>query len=223
MKTDVFPNTLNSWIVGKLAEGGPSRGEVNRHVMTVYARPLKVYFLGSSERHLGEPDDIINGFFESRLSHDDFLTKWRESGMRLRRWLMNALCFYLKEVRRKNRRDAVASDNDDDPVSFTGDPDAEIDRTFVIELVREALRLTGECCAEDGLSAHWDVFLRHHHQGEGYDRIAEEIGVTRARAEVMGRTATRKFRKVIRDLLAADGVPEDELDREIESLLEITS
>jgi DNA-directed RNA polymerase specialized sigma24 family protein len=223
MKTDVFPNTLNSWIVRKLDEGGPSLAEVNRHVMSVYARPLKVYFLGSSERHLGEPDDIVNGFFESRLSHDDFLSKWRESGMRLRRWLMNALCFYLKEVRRRNRRDAVAGENDDEPVSFTGDPDAEIDRTFVVELVREALRRAGEQCVEEGMGAHWDVFLRHHHHGESYDHIAGEIGVTRARAEVMGRTATRRFRKVIRDLLAADGVPEDELDREIESLLETTS
>jgi hypothetical protein len=136
---------------------------------------------------------------------------------------MNALCFYLKELRRRKRRDAVASDNDDEPVSFTGDPDAEIDRTFVVELVREALRLAAVQCEEQGMREHWQVFLRHHHHGDGYDQIAGEIGVTRARAEVMGRTATRRFRNVIRDLLAADGVPEDEMDREIESLLEVSS
>src|SRR5882672_12709738 len=97
-KKDVFPRTLGTWIGRKLQEGKAGRAEVNRHLMSVYAWPLQVYFRGSSDRWLGEPEDIVQGFFADRLDREEFLPGCQESGLRLRRWLMNGFCFYLKEL-----------------------------------------------------------------------------------------------------------------------------
>ena len=62
--------------------------------MDRYAGPLAVFVRGSSLARLGEPAEIVNGFFASRLSDAEFLRAWDRSGMRLRRWLMNGILFY---------------------------------------------------------------------------------------------------------------------------------
>ena len=62
---------MRTWIGDRLAGGCASA--VNRHIMDVYARPLKIYYMGTSDRWLGEADDIIQGFFADRLAREDFL------------------------------------------------------------------------------------------------------------------------------------------------------
>ena len=87
MKQDAFPQTLRTWIGARLVDGHAGRADVNRHLMTVYLRPLKIYFMGTSERWLGEPDDVVSGFFADRLARENFLDDWIASGVSLRRWL----------------------------------------------------------------------------------------------------------------------------------------
>jgi DNA-directed RNA polymerase specialized sigma24 family protein len=220
MPGDVFPRTLETWISIKLNEGPQGLRAINRHVMAVYAEPLRVYFLGCSERSLGEPDEVINGFFASRLDDPEFLVKWQRSGKRLRRWLINALHFYLKELRRQKIRASAPAGEAEEPVTFDGDPHAAVDRQFMIALVRQALRETHDRCLEENLGQHWQVFVDHHCRGMPYAEAAGGVDVDPARAEVMGRTVARRFRAVVRELLVSDGATPEEVDREIQSLLE---
>lgn len=220
-KEDLFPATRSTWIGDQLRRDDCGRAEVNRHVMTVYALPLRAYFLGTSERWLGDADDIVQGFFADRLARDDFFASWQQSGMPLRRWLMNAFCFFLKEQRRRHRRDSRGSALGDDPITFSGDPDAAIDRAFVVSLVQRALDLTREGCENDSMGDHWRVFEEHHCRGRPYADIAADLGTDAARAAVMARTATRRFRMTLRELLARDSAGDrSDIDEQIRALVE---
>jgi hypothetical protein len=219
MAPDVFPATLNTWINLQLPQGAGGRLNVNHHVMSTYAWPLKVYYLGTNSRWLGEPDEVIDAFFASRLEHEDFLAKWQASGLRLRRWLMNAFCFYLMELRRERRRNEPSSEPAEEHATFTGDPDAVMDQESARAFVRQAMQLAEQACRQENLEAHWQVFLRHHLDDVPFDEIGKEFNVDAARAAVMSRTATRKFRSALRDVVARDGISPDRIDEEIQSLV----
>lgn len=218
---DVFPATLTSWIDDQLLDGQRGRQEVNRHVMGVYAWPLQVYFMGTRDRWLGEPEDVIQGFFASRLSKGDFFVNWRASGMKLRHWLINAFCFYLKEMKRSRKRDARnVAQEDDQQESPTPGPTREFDRAYIVSLVREALRKTQVLCEKEHMAEHWEVFVRHFYQGQAYADFASELGIDGARAAVMARTARTKFQATLRSMLVRDDVKGEDPDDEIRALLE---
>ncbi len=217
MARDVFPLTQMTWIAVRWHAGEDGRRDVNRHLMSVYAHPLKVYFLGTTCRWLGEPDEMVNGFFASRLSRVEFMDDWERSGLKLRRWLINAFNFYLKEEMRRRQRNSVPDVGRDEPVAPGDDPVAQ---AFIVSLVNHALREAERTCALEGLDEHWSIFFAHFVRDLPYASIAEERGIEPARCVVMARTARGKFRDALREGLAADGVRgEAEADSEIMSLL----
>lgn len=196
------------------------RSELNRYIMSVYAAPLRVYFLGTGLRWLGDPDEVVAGFFADRLPRDGFLSDWRRGEMRLRRWLMNAFSFYLSELRRRQRRDRrTAGDLPDLPESRRS-PEQMADRAFGQSIVAQAIRLAQTHCAEHGMQDHWGIFLRHTCDDVPYAELAIDYDVSAARAAVMARTAGRHFRKALRASLVSDGASEGDVDLEIQELLE---
>lgn len=216
---EVFPLTRVSWIASRLKAGEEGLLDVNRHVMSVYAEPLRAYYLGTQARWLGEPDDVIEGFFADRLGRPDFMTAWEHSGLRLRRWLMNAFGFYLKEQLRRRRRDAVPDQNADEAVAFSGDPVAAVDRAFIVSVVRHALEETRRTCESEGLGPHWNVFHAHFCCETPYAAIAGATRLDPARCVVMARTVRARFQRALRAALAVDD-PSGAADAEILALLE---
>jgi DNA-directed RNA polymerase specialized sigma24 family protein len=216
---DIFPQTLATWIDDRIEEGPRGREELNRHVMSVYAAPLRVYFLGTSYRSLWEPDDVIQGFFASRLDRESFFRDWRASGKRLRRWLINAFLFFLKERYRQDVRHNAEPLPDEDADVFSAAAEGDLDRAWAFAIVREAWSKTAEACSSAGQQSHWEIFYRHHVKGHPYRDIASDHGVTREQATVMARTVTNRFRKALRTCIAHDGVDAAAIDREIEALL----
>jgi len=223
MQHDAFPATLNTWIGQKLQEGLRGRAELNHHIMSVYRDPLMVYFRGCSDRWLGEPEDIVDGFFADRLDRKEFFLDWQKSKKRLRRWLMNALCFYLMERRRGRRRDAGIAELPDDLPSFSGNPEQEVDRAFAYSILQRALERTRQACVSQSLEAHWEVFQAHHVQGLPYTECARVHDVDLTRARRMARTVRDKYRDSLRDMLAddLDGASPDQIDQELETLASI--
>ena len=222
MATDVFPKTMRTWIERKLDLDDEGRRELNAHVMQTYAWPLRVYYLGTNLRWLGEPEDVIDGFFADRLARPDFLDRWRASGLLLRRWLMNGLCFYLMELRRERQGDREVREPASEPVTFSGDPHVEVDRAAVVAFVQQAMQVAHARCVAEGLDAHWHAFVRHSVDGVPLANIGAALNVDSARAAVMARTARRKFRAALRDVLLGDGVAPERVDDEILSLLEVS-
>ncbi len=225
MKKDVFPQTLNTWIERKLAEGAAGRAELNHFVMRVYADPLRVYCLGTPGRYLGEPEEVVEGFFADRLGRADYFRGWKESGLRLRRWLMNGFGFYLKELRRERLQQShekpLEESSEPGEGDFAAGVETEMDRAFAVSIVRQALLDTRRACESKGQSRHWQLFYQHYYEGRGYAELVKEHLVEPARAAEMARTAATKFKRALRDLLAGDGALESEIDEEIENLLGI--
>lgn len=220
-QADVFPVTMNDWIQERLSLGPEGRRQLNQEIMARYAWPLQVYFLGTRDRWLGEPADIVQGFFASRLAKGDFFTNWSASGLRLRHWLINAFCFYLKELHRARRREAREVAQADEPATAEGNPSKAADRAFAVSIVREGLRMAQAQCEKEKLGPHWEIFVRHFYRGEAYADFAADFGVDAPRAAVMARTARSKFNAAIRELLSREA-PDADPDAEILSLLEGT-
>jgi len=221
---DAFPTTQTTFI-GRLLDRGPKgHVEAGRHIMTVYAHPLRVYLAGSSFRTLGDASEIIDGFFADRLQRDGFLASWLESGHRLRYWLINAFKNYLHEQIRAARR----QQRKPDPGRYEArrhednaeDPEAVFHHEAALAVVREAFRLAEQECRAVSLDDHWRAFVRHHLDGLDYRAIANELEVTPARAGVMARTATERFRSRLREMVAWAGASDQEIDQEINELME---
>lgn len=228
---DAFPTTV-AWLAGRVEEGPRGVDDANRHIMTIYAHPLKVYFLGCSLRWVGEADDVVQGYFADRLSRQSFLNKWVASKRPLRFWLITGFKHYLLETARGLQKSrAVASI--DAGGTTTSVPANEVpdldqadlkpyDREVALGIVREATRRAEQTCRASGLEAHWTVFVRHHVEGLAYERIAPGLGIDRARCAVMARTAATRYKAEVRALVAWEGATEEEIDREIRQLLEVT-
>lgn len=219
-KQDHFPPTRTDYIDRELGGGCQGRLNVNRHIMEAYAFPLTVYFRGTKDHWIGEPDEIVQGFFADRLARADFFDNWKSSGKRLRHWLINGFCFYLKERHRANRRDSKATGEMDDPVTESRIAE-DMDRAWVMGLVRGALTEARALCDAQGLAEHWRIFEDHFYRGRSYERIEIESGIEPKRAAVMARTAARKFKQKLRELVRQDGVGEESIESEIRGLLEI--
>jgi RNA polymerase sigma-70 factor (ECF subfamily) len=223
MGTDAFPQTLNTWIGKRLQEGPQGRAELNRHVMQVYCEPLQVYFRGCSDRWLGDPDDMVDSFFADRLARDRFFSDWQKSQKRLRRWIINAFCYFLMEERRRRNRDTGIGELPEELPSFEGNPEREVDRAFVFSILRRALKQTQKICESQGLHDHWRVFYRHQCEGQPYAECACEFNVEPTRARRMARTARDKFRETLRELVAddLDGASNEAVDEELQALVSI--
>lgn len=218
---DVFPATRRTWIAERLSEGDAGRSEVLQHVMSVYAKPLAVYFRGSSFNRLGEPLDWVHAFFANRLARQGYLEQWRESGDRLRRWLTLGFCFFLKDAFEKERRRSGWQPLDASAMaSPEPGPLRALESAYVARLTELALESAEAKCLEDGLELHWRVFQEHRVDGCPYREIAERLGVGPVRAATMARTAGKRFNAALQELLLRDGVPPEHLRGVMQELVE---
>lgn len=216
---DAFPSTQVTWLGSVLRTGESGRKEAIGHVMSVYAGPLGVYLKGSTFRELGEPDEIVNGFFASRLSRKRYLLDWLASGRQLRFWLLTGFRHYLYEqidARLRQRRRRVEAGPPQQPM----DAEQSFHRESARAIVREAYRRAEEACAAANQADHWQVFREHHLKGRAYGPIARELGIGERRTAVMARTATGKFQRALRELVSWPDAGAEEVDQEIRDLME---
>lgn len=220
---DHFPPTPRTLVHEALDGGDPQA--VAAHLIRLYERPLRIYFGATSFRNLGDPEDIVAGFLADRLSRSDWLQGWRDAcrsrEIPLRRWLLNALNFYLKEEARRAARDRRL------PEPTTGATSSEeggAERTFEREAARavvaEALARTEAACREVGQSRHYEVFVRHTIDRQPYETIGPALGLSLSQCGGQVRTVTAKFRRAVAEVLAEEGIEDGELDREIVRLME---
>lgn len=185
--------------------------------MEVYAEPLRVYCNGHSLRWLGDPSDLVSGFFADRLSRPEFLGRWRESQRPLRFWLIVGFKHFLfEESRRRKRDDRVISEAD---LEIAGS-DRAYEQSCALGLLRRALSDTEEECRRAGLAAHWEVFEMFHLREMTLGQIAETKGIDPPRASVMKRTAAKRFAESLRQMVSWDGASESEIDAEVAGLTE---
>jgi hypothetical protein len=213
-----FPSTNHGWIGTQLSLGESGRNAVVQHVMSSYALPLERYLRGSSFRTAGEAKELVQGFLAERVAQQDFFARWMESGLKLRRWLMNGFLFYLRETVRRNHR--APQPLESDPSDDREDAHKQFEREWGLALVTRALERARASCERKGQRVHWEMLERHYLHGVPYATLIAEYGVSAKEAATMVRTAAGKLRRAFFDLLDRDGVPESEIDSEIARLME---
>jgi len=214
-----FPTTASTWLGENLRRGPEGVAEARRHIMEVYAAPLKAYLSKSAFRDLDDPDAVVDGFFADRLAAERFLHEWLRVGAPLRCWLIGAFRNYIREQleqRRRWRRALKAAAKRE----LDGPPEAEFNRLVALEILRIALRNAEAACEREGLGEHWRLFQLRRAQGWSLSCVGREFGVDERRAAVMERTAKNKLRYALRDLAGWDAGGREQIDAEIRALAE---
>lgn len=201
-----YPRTKRTWIASSLGEGNAGLAAVRRHVMEVYLEPLQAQVRARWRLSVEDAMDLVHGFFASRLSRDDYLERWLESDLPLRRWLWNGTCYHLKEVWRDRRRLATGWDLPDVADDRVPEPAANYDRACLLALSRAALVQAERRCREEGFGGHWELFAECRLGGSRISDAAARRGMARLSVVPMLRVPERRFREAFKGLLELEGV-----------------
>jgi len=218
-----FPPTPRT-LVHDALDGG-NHAALAAHLMAIYERPLMVYFSATSFRALGDPRDIVAGFFAERLSRPSWLEDWRAASISreipLRRWLLNALNFYLQEETRRLARDRRTQGTGEFPeiASAATSAEVEFERESARAITAEALRRTRSACENAGQAKHYEVFVKHCVEAQPYEVLAPLFGLSKSQCAGHVRTATSKFRRALLETLLDEGTAPHDLEAEIARLL----
>lgn len=223
-----FDPTLCTWIGHQLGRGGAGQREVRTHVAEAYSLPLQVYYRATTWcRSAGsnpdwEPSEVIHDYLTDRLMRDGFMEQWQASGMRLRRWLINGLHFYLKErYRQFGHRGEIAGAAAVEFEDSGLEPGAESDRLMVRGLVREALRRTILELESQGRPGHARVFCAYYLHDRPIAELVITAGRTSGQIKGMLRLGRSRFRACFYTLLERDGLTPLRREEELVSLLEL--
>jgi hypothetical protein len=225
---DHFPSTEWTWLatrIGEAAHDASAAAELRARVMERYAEPLRIYAKGTSLGWLDDPEALVNGFFASRLARDEYLVKWFESAMPLRRFLANGMLLYLREERRararREARDGASVDalyeRGADALAAPDDARAfrELERAWARSVLGEACERARAELVAAGKGVAWAVFERHFIDDIAYEAVARELGIREESARPAARLAQAKVRDAMRWLLALEGVAEPDMDEAI--------
>ena len=245
MSVDHFPSTHATWIDAQLTiaeegeraaaagdAGGYARANnaqdaLRRHVMNRYTPALTAYVSTPALRRIGERDDLVSGFYARTMGDPAFFTRWRQSNMPLRRWLMNAMAFHCRGVMRDTHRESERNTNTDAISTAAGlssveiDPADAFDRAWALALANEAYAIVQSDLAARGRSGDDAIFRMHVVDGLTYAQIAAASGLTEPECLNTTRRVSSALRAAGRELLREEGVPESELDAAIEEVLAI--
>jgi DNA-directed RNA polymerase specialized sigma24 family protein len=238
VETDHFPSTHATWIDAQLtiAERGDvdpahpmnasaaasARAALRRHLMERYYDALRIYVRTSALVRLGEPEEIVAEFFVRAVDAPDFLWRWRDSKMPLRRWMMNAMAFHCRsELRDQNRSRSrmLGSDGLGGLQADAIDPARAFDHAWAVALANEAMSIAITDADERGRPNDALAFRLHVIDGMPYRSIAAQLSITVAQAERAARRVSDRMRDAVRDILREEGVLPNAMDAAVAEVL----
>jgi len=219
-----FPATQTVWISQRLTEGDAGVLVANGYIMASYVRPLSMYCraIGLDQSLKMDADDIVHGFFASRLGNCEYLTAWLGSGLRLRQWLRNGLHMYVHETRRANS--AHPSDGNvqsEEDVERSSASDYEFEHGWAIAVLELAIKSTIESLERRKRRDEWEMFWSHHIDGNSHASIGERFKLTAAQVAQRTFAVAGQLRDALREILAKDGASAIEIELELRAMMEV--
>ena len=225
MRADtLFPSTHATWITVQLdavdrgdnASADRALRELRDHVMRRYYEPLSAYLSATGYRDVDAPSALVAGYFVERFADAASLAKWRESGLPLRRWLMNGLLLWVRiELRRRRTQSGRESALPTELVAETPTAEAVFEREWARAIVSDACGMVERELHDSGDALRWAIFARHVIDGRTYSEIAEEQGITAADARNATRMVRERVDRALGRLLRDEGVPPSDVLAEL--------
>ena len=232
MRADtLFPSTHATWITVQLdavdrgdhTSADRALRELRDHVMRRYYEPLSAYLSATGYRDVDAPSALVAGYFVERFADAASLAKWRESGLPLRRWLMNGLLLWVRaELRRRRTQAGRESALPAELLADTPTAEGIFEREWARAIVSDACEVVERELHDAGDARLWAIFARHVLDGRTYADIAAEQGVTAAAARNATRLVRERVDRALERLLLDEGVPPSDVSAEltrIQSLL----
>jgi DNA-directed RNA polymerase specialized sigma24 family protein len=231
---DLFPSTARTWISEQFAtielggvDADTARERLRSHVMEHYARPLAAYVRATSiARTLSlDADDVVHDFLAHRVSRAGFFERYAESGLPLRRYLMNGVFFLLRE--RLADRAARGGNDLAELAALETRVSPRADLVFERAWAESMLELAADHVAQEleasGDGTAWEIYRRHFIDGASYDEIARVMSLGSADIRNEIRRAGRRLERMLLAILRAEGIPESDAEAELRRILDRTS
>lgn len=181
-----------------------------------YRTPLCAYVKVSRLRHLGDPDELVHGYFVKLLDSCAGLHRWIASGRPLRRWLLTGLLFHARGVARDigRSREIHSLGPTDATLGIEATAERAFERAWCRELVEHAYSAAADSMEREGRGAQWEIFRRHVIEGQPYAPIARELGLSLHQCADATRAALAEVRRELRAAMIAEGVSSEDLSED---------
>jgi DNA-directed RNA polymerase specialized sigma24 family protein len=229
-----LPST--SWTLLEAAVGSGEAGIAARaEVAARYYRPVHAY-LAAIVRNPDLARELTHGFFEQAILSGRLLTKADRSRGPFRPYLKQALRNYVtdgwrRETRQKRHTpDLPGHSGPEAPwethLADAGpEPDVAFHNAWVRALLDEAIDRVRAICAVRGQTEHFALFAGRHLAKTGDTPSWRALGAAYGLDEKTARSRTdavvQHFRGVLRELLLRDVEAEEDVDREVATLLHL--
>ena len=222
--SDLFPTTHAIWLETQMHVDADA---ARSHVYAEYFEPLCAYVRASSLVGLGEPAELVNAFFASRVVDASYLARWSASGMPLRRFLVNGLLTHtrntlLAESRRAKFGRAI------DPLELERITTSHetsalmaLERAWAVRTVTQAHERVQAGLEREGRSAWWELFRLHSLQGMSYAQACPVVGIEMSNATNTHRAVVSRLKDALRAVLENEGIRPQDLDLELASLQDL--
>jgi RNA polymerase sigma-70 factor (ECF subfamily) len=224
-----FPLTSWDLLAEASGHGGQSTIALNEFAERYYTAVRA--FIAAITRDHRDPEDLTQRFFEMVVLSGHLLRRADPQKGRFRPYLKQAIRNFLVDEHRRDTRsvdpdvrpDALEAGWDTIATESSPGPDAELLRAWARSLVAIAMERLETVCEEKGQRQHFTLFVHRYVQDPDRRPPWREVGnafaldekTARSRAE----TAARRFRVILRNLIASDMGSDGDIDKELQAVI----
>ena len=226
-----FPQT--SWeLLTQAAAGDEQAAPALNEFSERYYAAVRAY-IAAIVRDPAEYEDTTQRFFLTVVLSRGLLAHADSKRGRFRTYLKQAIRHFLvDELRKRGRKKARGAEPDLRPDALPGGwdrlldgaspaPDLAFQRAWTKSLVNIALVRVNRICEEKGQNSHFRLFIGRFLSTpeKGWQELGAAFGLDEKTARSRAGTVVRHFRRILRELLAAELESEADVDDEIRALI----
>ena len=224
-----FPSTSWELLANASPHSDGSAAALNEFAERYYAA-VRAYITAIAQGKI-DADDLTQRFFETVVLSGRLLTHADRHKGSFRPYLKQAIRNFLID---EHRRDTRAVNPDIRPDAFdegwnsvlsesSSRPDEELLRAWARSLVGIAVARLEAVCRDNGQEQHFHMFVRRYltdsDDPPSWREVGEAFGLDEKIARSRADTAVRRFRALLRDLIASDIGPDAGVDEELQTVI----
>ncbi len=197
-------------------------------LFTYYRQPMLAYI--RCWRNLDEdPEDIVQGFFESLLNKKGIENFDPDRGTRLRSYLCVALKHYMQLLWRRRQTQKAGGGMTQVPLDSVGDPadseprpDEQFDRNWGLTILDRVFHQLELDYAQRGRSDLFEAlhpYLAWNSSPTPYQPLADQLGRSLASIKVEVHRMRKRYKKILYGIIAATVETEGEIEEELQFLI----